>query len=254
MIGLSLLCALLLSVIAAATASAEGTTAFTCKATKAGGAGFSDEHCTKAVSTGATFSHEEIPPGTATKFKSTNNETGSTTSTFRFKGTLAGVAFELSATGVVSEGTITNEVLDDVMQSVGKEITVHFTGVKVTAPAGIGCKVKEETLLTNRLRSVTVEGTSPTTTGVKYEPELVGQSFLGIKLEGCSNPELNGTFPVTGAALATPEGATLDFTEASTAGLKFGGNKASLTGKLTRRMAPETGKEENPIALTTTAP
>ncbi|HVV91268.1 MAG TPA: hypothetical protein VHB53_12295 [Solirubrobacterales bacterium] len=250
-IGLSLLCALLLSAIGVANASAAGTTAFTCKPkSPTGGVGFSDEHCTNEVFEGATFEHASIGENVATKFAGTNNVTGSETSLAILKGTLAGVAVELSATGVKTEGTITNKTVSKVMQNVGEGITVTYTGVKVTKPAGLGCTVPGETLTTKSLKSTTIEGTGATATGVKLEP-TTGTTFIEIPIEGCA---VKGTFPVTGSAVGTPAGATLKFTPESTTGLKFGGNTASLENTLTIRMAPNGSEPTNPIVYTTTEP
>jgi len=254
-IGLSLLCALLLSAIGVANASAAGTRAFTCKPGSTL-PGFKDEHCTEAAKSASEvkFVHSEIPPGTATKFKATNNETGTTTSLQILKGTLAGVEVELSATGAVAEGTITNKEVSGVMQNIGEGITVKYTGVKVTKPAGLGCKVKNEELTTNSLKSTTAEGTTPATTGAVFSPTS-GTEFISIPLEGCSVEGLNKAFPVTGSATGDPHGATLEFTKESTKNLVFGGAAASLTGKITTRMAPTTPPtEENPITYTTTTP
>jgi len=80
LIGACVVCALVLSAVVAQSASAVGTTGFTCKEKKEpGGAGFSDAHCKSEVATGAKFEHVAIPEGTQTEGRVTNEKTASET-------------------------------------------------------------------------------------------------------------------------------------------------------------------------------
>jgi hypothetical protein len=66
-LDLCMLCALLVSAFAAQSASAAGTTGFTCKA-GAAEAGFSDAHClTPAVGAAVKFTHVAIRPAPSQK-------------------------------------------------------------------------------------------------------------------------------------------------------------------------------------------
>jgi hypothetical protein len=76
--GLLLLCALVLSAFAASSASAAGTTVFTCEPVPTG-AEFKDEHCTTAQVGGAGFKHTAIAAGVATEVTGTNEKTASST-------------------------------------------------------------------------------------------------------------------------------------------------------------------------------
>ena len=246
-IGLSLLCALAFSVIAVSGASAAtGTTAVTCKKKPAkGGQGFSREHCKDSdISTDSEYEHVTISAGTATAIEATNKNNGAATATTVepvLKAKIAGVAATLKGTGMATAGSITN-VVGPPMKVTGK-FTITFTGVKLTAGPK-GCKVVGETINTTELSGESLKETME----VEFKPPASG-TFTEFSLESCEQAANNGPYKVTGTAKASWDGATLETTEASTAGLKLAGQAATFTSVSTVRM---TGVEGNPIGATTT--
>ena len=80
----------------------------------------------------------------------------------------------------------------------------------------------------------------------EFKPPASG-IFAEFSLESCEQAGNNGVYKVTGTAKAIGDGATLETTEASTAGLKLAGQAATFTSVSTLRMA-EAG---NPISATT---
>lgn len=267
-VGLSLLCALMFSAVAAQSASAvKGTTAFTCVAKAKGD--FSDAHCDTAVPAGTgTFGHVEIGEST-TELHVTNNKTKAST-TEHTPATLKGEAFkvktEIDCTKVEGTSSTKNvkEGIDKVMANEGT-FSVKYSECTVTKPNVGGvhvCKVKEpiEASGTTTTR-VQVIGEKETM-GVEFKP-VAGKSFTEITYEGAECSLKGLTAKVEGTALATgsrgpdnsvsSSGATLVFTDAmTTETLKFAGNPAGLDSTITVSMGNKE-KTENPITLTTTA-
>lgn len=251
-LSLSLICALVLSALAAPNAlAAKGTTASTC--VKGGGAkDFTDAHCTKAGK--GEFGHVEIAPGTSTKFIATNEKTatettGSTAAVFRFD--MKGVVWEFVCGKMSIEGSLTNEA-GSPMKVTGTSISIALTGCK-TAGAALeneGCALEGEAIKT----PAPLTATTPTEGMVvefKPGPEKITFTF---KLTKCKTAGLNIEYAIHEPFSAIPEGATLTTTAATTGGLIMPGTSGenSFTSKTTVRMAPVEGKEQNPIALTTT--
>jgi hypothetical protein len=270
-IGLCMLCALVFSALAAQGASAAGTTAFTCKAVTpaAETKGFSKEHCktADAVTTNAKFEHVAFAAGTATDLTVTNAKTNAETNgatSFSLHSVQSGVEEQLSATGVMGEGTITNSEAGGEMLASGTS-SLTFTGVTVQKPVGKGCKVYEDInpttmgpegqVKTNSLKGTTFsEGEKM---GLKFEP-AVGEVFATFYVTECSVAALNGTYEVKGSIKTTTvDGATIEFTSAETTGqgtLKTRGQKSGIDGKLTLsgKDTPAGDLTDTPLSLTTT--
>ena len=168
-IGLTVLCALAFSAFSAASASAAGTTAYTCVDGGTGGLGtrFSDPDCENAE-TGGTYGHVAFASETTTDLQvvQTTNQV--------LKGTLAGVEVELEATGVTAkEGSyVENTDHGTEPMDVSGEVTLEYTGVTVKKPLlSPACAVEGGKVTTNPLKFTSVTGTTPKTTGIKFEPK-----------------------------------------------------------------------------------
>jgi hypothetical protein len=255
--GLALLCALVFSAFAAPSASASGTTAFTCAPSPGtkpvGELKFSDEHCEKsAVPPNVKFVHEAIAPNTPTAVVGTNEKTATETtkSTPIVIHTITG-GLEVTITCEIasSTGTIENK------ENAAKEMVVVGTGevtytkCKVSKPLKAGveiCQIKEPIVAKATATTIKQEN-------VTLSPS--GANFTEITLEDKA-PEkctLKGTYPITGTVIgkpagpATAPGATLVFSGEGS--LKFGASAASLTAVTTGRMS---GVGGNPISGTRT--
>jgi hypothetical protein len=258
-VGMALLCALVFSAFAASSASAvNGRTAFTCVKTE-GGAGFKDAHCKEAVASGATFKHAEIAENKTTDTHITNEKTNATTSAAEpgvLKATFLGVENEVSCAKVFGHSKITNKKNASGEHYIhGEKTTLHYTECEVKKPAG--CVIPNKTLL--------VEGVTGSTEGqngaasIVFKPE-VGNVFITITYEKCTNIFLNGKHPVEGSVTAKLNGATIEFDHneiTASKTLTFGGSAAGLQGKVTISQAEKTaelgkavGATGNPISST----
>jgi hypothetical protein len=236
-IGLCMLCALVVSAFAAQSASADGTTLFTC-ASKAGGKGFSKAHCktADAVASGASFGHVAVKNGTATDLIVTNTGVGTNTnetSIPKLKSTIAGSAIELLATGMsASKGTIENKEEGTEMVVHSKNLVLKYTGVtekllgcKVTGKPG-GAGVVETKELT---ATTTKEGMN-----VLFKPENAEGIFAEFELTECIIGPV--TVKVFGDTTGSIDGATITV-------LHETGTKNPATGAVTMRVGnPTTGK------------
>jgi hypothetical protein len=261
-LGLSLSCALLVCVLAAQSASAvaaKNTTAFTCVDIKEGG-DFSDAHCDKKSVPGkGKFGHVVITAKKNTPLSITNqgtkNNTTESTNTV-FKGILAGIAVEVECKTFEGEGSLENEELEAKKHKFKTVASLGKSGCTVTKPAI--CKVKEPITMNVIAEGVEELGPEKNTMGVEFKPKE-GKTLFTLTIEG-EECALAGEFNVEGTMIATGEpgpaekhsGATKVFTtEMTKETLIFGGNKAEFSGKTTVRMAPEGGKQQNPIGFTT---
>jgi hypothetical protein len=214
-VGLCLLWALAFSAFAAQSASAatKGTTAFTCKETSEGtGEKFSKAHCKQAdTSPSGKFRHVDVKEGTQTEVEVTNANTNAETNgstVVRFHSTLAGVKFELQATGATGTGTVENRK-DPVTGEhyVHAQTSTKYTGV---TEALLGCEVfglpgGKGVIETNKLTTTTAgQGDAgklvPEAGGVFTEFEAKGPA-------GCP-----GTVKVFGSVKGVPDGATISST------------------------------------------
>jgi len=260
-IGLCALCALLAGLIAAQTASAIGTTAFTCKEKASpGGAGFSKAHCKPSdhVTSEATFEHASIANGVETELGISNSSTPlEPLPEFAMKTSVAGIEVELVSKLVSGSGVGGNVTPAELTHEVVATGTIVFSSAALTKPAGCILREKEGGSLgqvtTKKLRVHDVEMT------LHFEP-AAGEVFLEFFLEGPECPEfLRGTKQITGSISTTGiEGATIRFSHLFTTGqatLHWGSSKASigLNGTLTiAGRAQGSGGAFNPIGFTTT--
>ncbi len=250
-IGLSLLCTLALSAFAAQSASA-GTTAFTC-AKGQGGVGFSDEHCTKAVQTGATFEHVAIAVDKETKYEATNEKTAeetkkSTPATFKF--ILVGVEVHIVCTGLSATGAMENKTVLKNMYVFFNVSTFSITGCKVEKP--VNCTLKEPITLT------AAEGTTNGVEEEKGEEPAIefkpGESTFGELTFSGEKCALKGmTTKIGGTLVGTAKGATVEFTAAHNT-MIIAGKPVTFTGTVTPRMHKEAGAQQSPISFTRTIP
>ncbi|HET7445571.1 MAG TPA: hypothetical protein VFJ57_13035, partial [Solirubrobacterales bacterium] len=251
-LGIAVLFALALSAFAASSASASGATAFTCVS---GGSAFEGAHCLSGPGA-KSFKHETIPVETQTTGTATNANTAESTtaaSSQTLKGTISGVKTAVTCPQVHGEGLFENKTtVKETGEMFGHaEGKLHYTGCEVKEPAGKGCVVgNEATITTEQLTGKTVGNGST----VKIEPK--GETpFASIKIESCSIPALNNTFPVNGSVVVKTSGATLtaneeEVTKQTT--LKFGGQNAGLEGALTLKAHSKAGEETQPLTVTAT--
>lgn len=253
-VGLCMLCALLVSAIAAQGASAAGTTGYTCKNMGAG-PGFSDAHCTTA-SGGGPFQHVAIANNTTTEL------TGGAAGNTRLKATIGGIATELVAPTLSGSGWMENKEEGGEMYAFG-EGTITYTNVTVASPAGKGCKVStdnggvagEEGLVHTNALKATTKGQGDR---LKFEPAS-GEVFATFIISGCTGSAaleaLNKTYTVTGNVSGVPSGATTKFTHTDTTNqntLKLNGSiKAGIEGDLELESRANSGQGYTPLAATT---
>jgi hypothetical protein len=208
-----------------------GTTAFTCKKKESpGGAGFSKSHCKAEDAVEAEAAYEQVPIAeeTKTEVTGTNKDTAGENQITKLKSTISGVALELQASEVVGTGWMENFTNTLGEHFVHGEGVIHYSGVKVTAPAGKGCKVKGEELTTNVLRGYSAgQGMAG-----RVEP-AEGEAFLTLTIEGCSVAGLNNSYEVKGSVTCPIDGATITCTEKATTEqntIKMAGQKVGIEG------------------------
>lgn len=253
--GLCLLCALVASATAAATASALNTKVYTCEEVPEGS--FEDAHCKSLVPPGdGHFEHVQVPKGTKTAAGINNTTTGVERFPASLKATVAGLSVTLEAKKVSATGTVENveeggeefargETEKIVLEEVTSSQPCAVTGI----PGGAG---KVETLAIK----VTTKGVGM---ALKFEPAS-GTKLAEFELSGASCPEaLKGKYPVVGTLSGVPNGATTVFTHNSATEAKglrlksaagpIAGLDASITWRGTDPSNPKTG--EWPLATTT---
>lgn len=249
-VGLALLSALVFAAFAAPSASAEkGTTVFTCVKGTPGEEEFVDAHCkTKDPNNEGEYEHKEIAQDKTTVFHGTNDKTTDDTKgavSAILKSKVFGAAVEITCEKVFSHGSITNKKEGSEHYIHAEKITILYTGCKYNKPST--CKVVGG--------EIEVTGVTATSKGegqnIRFKPEA-GETFVTIKSEGGICP---AEAKVTGSVRGQVEGATLVFDEEKTTAdesLKFAGNGAGLSGKITLSQADETlGKTGNPLSATT---
>jgi hypothetical protein len=236
-----MLCALLVSAFAAQSASAVGTTSYTCTSGGDGAADYvnNDTHCVTNVGPGnGTLGHVAITNLTTTELISSNETTGGAKSSTLLKATIAGAAVTL--TGATTTGTGSMENAEEGGEGLARGTgTITYSGVTATG----GCKVftDNENGTNGEEGVIHTEPLKASTKGVgdklKFEP-AAGTVFARFNLANCTNTGINGTYTVTGTIISTNiEGATTKFTHADTTAqntLKLNGTiKAGLEGILT---------------------
>lgn len=279
-VGLSLLCALVLCAFAAQSASAKGTTAFTCVKVAAGLNGeFKDAHCDTKETTLNGYNHEEIKPGTKTLIDVTNAKTfheTSVTTPAILRGEVAGLKVEIECTEVTGKATIENKEIEKVMQIEVPTIKTEFTKCTVLRPENTAeerhpCKVAEPIVVDSSGLSKENLGAGGKEMGMEFKGTVGEESTTTIEFrhsnEVAKNCALASTkAAVTGTAIGTANtgsnlatihtGATVKFTnEMTVATLKLAAKPAEFYAVLTPTMYNEATKTtENPISATTTQP
>jgi hypothetical protein len=265
LLGLCMLCALMVSAVAAQSAMAvSGTTGFTCVNDEVNGT-LSGPHCKDSGGTGK-YKHVEIEQDKTTEIKISNATTEGGTSNQLFAETIAGVPLELKATGLNGTGTQTNTL--DIATGehyIHGTALLEYTGVTVVKPEGKGCKVFTDDPVT---KAKGVEGKIDahldfTTLGqghsIKFTPAAGtnGAPFAGFYVE-CSPvkvPAIEGTFAVEGSVTCVPNRGTIkcNHNEVTTANtLKGKGVKAGYEGEVTvTGRVKESGAEYTPLSVTT---
>ncbi len=240
-------CALAAGTDAAPSAAAVGTAPFTCKA---GGTGFADAHCTTAASPGS-FGHEAISEETKTEAEGNNEKTNSETNAAipaTLRATISGVNVEIRFPVWHYFGwwtwhrTVGNATWHGI-------IIIWFTSPVVVAPAGKGCKVKGNEVVSKELVTTSNEQGM----ALKIEPKE-GAALATLEVEGCSISALNGTYELKGSLKGTPNGTLLEFTHAGVTEqgtLTVRGQKAGLEGKLTNYGRANGSQSFTPVAPTT---
>jgi hypothetical protein len=266
LLGLCMLCALMVSAVAAQSAMAvSGTTWFTCVKDAPSGTLFG-AHC---LSEGLPkeFKHVEVPQDQTTELSITNSNTGNSTTVAvpaTLKETIAGVELEIQATGVTGTGSGANKK-DATTGEHYISGTVFFetTGVTVTKPAGKGCKVFTDDPVT---KAKGAEGQTDvhldfTTLGqgdsINFTPaaSTEGGNWATYYVECTTKvPAIEGTFPITGSATCAVSRATIEcqhnqITEKN--GLKGKGAKAGVAAVWTFRGRANISESFNPLSVTT---
>ncbi|HET7444811.1 MAG TPA: hypothetical protein VFJ57_09155 [Solirubrobacterales bacterium] len=205
-------------------------------------------HCLK-TGFGLKAKHVEIKEGEETTGTVTNFNTTAETIAGQsaiLTGALAGVATEISCWEVHGQGTFENKTeLTEMLAHL--DGFLHLTNCVVKKPSEKGCKIPEETITTQQLTARTTSAASG-----EVKPKE-GTKIADIKIEGCSIPGLNNTFPVTGALKVQISGATWTSTESQVTTdntLKFGGVKAGLESALTPEAHSGPGEGTNPLSVT----
>lgn len=254
-VGLAVLCALVLSALAAQGATAEitkGTTAFTC-VKGATPKDFVTEHCKAGDAGTKEYGHVAFAQDTTTKTKYSSAKTDATTTggtNTTFKEVIAGVELELVSSEVIGEGSLENK--QDTRENAKKEIehehyisgtaTLEYRNVKVAKPSGKGCEVftDETATKTKGAKEVVDAHINATTTGqgdsIKFEP-ATAPTFASFFVECTTKvPAVEGTWEITGSVTCKPEGATINCSHKETTEqktLKGKGNIAGYEGKIT---------------------
>lgn len=252
-VGLCGLCLLVTGALAApAFASLPGgTTAFTCKAKPAGGAGFSHAHCkaADAVASGATYEDVPIAEGTSTATEVSSKDTAGANQTTEIKGTLIGpVSVEIQATESSGLGSSKNSESATAEHFVRGEAVITYNHVTVVEPAG--CKVKGEKIVTNNLKATTAGQIG----AIKVQP--AGGVFATFEVESCSNPIFNGTHAFTGSIACPIDGSTITCAHAATtaqATLLLDGEPIGIEGSSTAKGKDTALGDPTYTSLSTTA-
>lgn len=252
--GLIVLCVILLSAILANSASAAGTTAFTCSKTGPGGS-FKAAHCKTADAGSGEYSHVAIKNGSTTEVAVSDLNTEGAHTGAIYKSAIAGVLFEATANTVSGAGTLTNSEERGGEMVASGELVIKYSEVTDSMhncvisglPGGIGTVETKPLVVTtkgqgDKLQLAPKEGT------VFAEIEIVGGGM-------CTT---NGrTIKFVGSVNATPDGATLPVTHAGVTAEKTlrlespSGPLAGITNTLTLSGRPNSEQGYIPLSFTT---
>jgi hypothetical protein len=218
-LGVLLICGL--SFLAFGASSASATSTYICEEVAAGTGGFTDSHCTKK----GTGNFATVKATKITKVRSTS--TTKITVTFNVGKFMVHIECGLEE----GTGSVTNEVVKEDNQAIGKELTAQFSKCTVKEPVEGGCKLKGEGFEVPNAKSTTYM-INEETTGVRFSPTS-GETLAKITLEGCKASELNGTYSANGGMVGVvnkESPSQLEFTEASSeeGGLTIGESKVRI--------------------------
>jgi hypothetical protein len=267
-LGLCMLCALVFSAFAAQSANAEtkGTTVFTCKNTGPGG-GFTKAHCAPADAGAGEFSHLAVAENTTAEITGTSVDTEGKPVVSKLKSVQSGVTEEMQSPlahllpevevepGKIEKSWVTNKkdpvTGEHYIEGVG---WVDYTEVAVTQPAGKGCRVKNDTIITNKMR-FTTKGLKTEKDEVHIEPAS-GTVFTEFVIEGCSVGALNHAYRLEGSLNVELIGATLKTTHANITAqgkLTMSGQKTGLEAEVTVKATDKAAGDvtDTPLSATT---
>jgi hypothetical protein len=261
-VGLCMLCALLVSAFAAQSASAVGTTAYTCVKGGKVSPTYNSAHCRPSDGAGE-WSHESIANGTTTELTGNGKDDKGNPIPGFLVSTAFGATVELEGKTVTGSGQMTNSIESGEMFASGSG-TITFSEVSVVKPAN--CKVQTDGPSKEKLEDgvVHTESLKATTKGqadrLKFEPTVAptfARFWISTNLPppAAACPLDNTTFTATGSVTGVPNGATTEFTEADTTAqntLKLNGAKAGISGSLTiEGRATGSGGGYTPLSVTT---
>jgi hypothetical protein len=234
-LGALALCAISLCAFAAS-ASASGSTAYTCKEA-VGTPQYTDATCETESPTGK-FSTVEIP------FETTTEVTGEAVGSSTLAGTIALTKVTITCTSAPSTGDVKNIKPGEEMQAHGTKTVIDYSGCSAGPAAKpgvcevedlIGGKGNKGTILTNPLTSVT--SSSGAEDFITFSPETAGEPFAKFKLlqktTECPAALVGVTVTVTGSARGViPAAKHSHITFSGTVGgaLKANGSAAEYTG------------------------
>jgi hypothetical protein len=234
-LGALVLCGISLCAVAAS-ASASGSTAYTCKEA-VGTPQYADSTCETESATGK-FATIEIP------FETTTEVTGEAVGSSTLTGTIALTKVNIVCTSAPSSGDVKNILTSGEMQAHGTGTVIDYSGCSAGPAAKPGvCEVEDlisgkgtkGTILTNPLTSVT--SSSGTEHFVTFSPQTVGDPFAKFKLlqktTECPAALVGVTVTVTGSARGViPAAKHSHITFSGTVGgaLKANGSAAEYTG------------------------
>jgi hypothetical protein len=240
-VGLSLLCALAFSAFGAASASAVGTTAFTC--VKGGGSkDFKDAHCKEGVAAGTgEYGHVAF---TETTDVSVTNDTTGTTLPITLVFTSFGIGTEIKCTTVSGESgglkvkNLTNEKGE--MHVTGPSIVLVYAGCSVPKPKN--CQIASLAMGLTGTSFDSAEGK-----GLKFTGSAIEQGITTFIIENkggtCATANV---YSLKGTVNGSVSGATLAFSPGNDS-LLVNSSPADLSGTVTTKNTAS----GTPISITT---
>ncbi len=223
-LGALFLSALCFCVFGAANASA--LTLHECKKTENKGTSrFTDSKCETPNAAGE---FETVPlVGSQTVVNTLTPTTGTTETHAVLEGTIAGIEYEITCSGLTSTNGKAENVLNGTEMGVKATGKAKFTGCKMTKPAGFGCTVPEI------LETLELSGTTKEMT-ITYKPTNEKEEFITFAISGCTGGAkvLNGLKTAKGTAAATvlaEKPTSVEFNATSGSKLTFAGQSANFT-------------------------
>jgi hypothetical protein len=228
-IGLALVASLALGALAAGSASAANQHWYSCQYVGAKKGSYEDQFCSKEVPVeSGSYALTKLKAGVPEGFALNG------TTSFTFKWSIYSLQFEIKCTTQKSEnGTIENPVGGGAGTA---RLTFLFSSCTVVKPSN--CTVKQPITLEFKGEATEFEGKP----AVKFVSVGGGEALFTLSLEGekCAGKGKSFVFYGSFAGIANNDSSSLEFTQASTAGITIGGKSASLEG--TSKMETTSGK------------